>query len=60
MSDDKTQPPLDRITMARLAIHDFGTRDGATARSIRDAMLNEGFTLAEIAEAARITISAAP
>lgn len=44
---------LDRKTQATLALHDFGTREGATARLVKRQMLGEGFTLEEIAEAAK-------
>jgi hypothetical protein len=44
---------LDRKTRALLALHDHGTRDGATAHKIKQSMLDEGFTLAEIREAAK-------
>lgn len=44
---------LTREVQAILALHDFGTRHGATAHSVRQAMLDEGFTLAEIAKAAK-------
>lgn len=48
MSNEK----LDRETQAALALHDLGSREGATARSVKQAMLDEGFTLEEIARAA--------
>jgi hypothetical protein len=44
---------LSRKRQAILALHDLGSRDGATARSVRAAMQREGFSDAEIAEAAR-------
>ena len=44
---------LDRETKAHLALHALGSRDGATARGVRQAMLDEGFTLEEIAKAAQ-------
>lgn len=44
---------LDRATQALLALHDLGSRENATANGVKRAMLDEGFTLEEIAEAAR-------
>lgn len=44
---------LDRETKALLALHDLGSRDGATARSVRQAMLDEGFTREEVEKAAQ-------
>lgn len=44
---------LDRLTQAKLALHDHGTRHVATARSVREAMRAEGFTDEEIGAAAR-------
>lgn len=37
-----------REQRALIALHDLGTREGATAASLRRGMLKEGFTLAEI------------
>ncbi len=49
MADDtKARKP-----QAILALHDLGSRPGATARGIRAAMLKEGFTDAEISAAAQ-------
>ncbi len=42
-----------RKQQALLALHDYGSRDGATHRSVLAAMEREGFTKAEIAEAAK-------
>ncbi|GHC12748.1 hypothetical protein GCM10007291_07570 [Gemmobacter nanjingensis] len=44
---------INRQERAILALHDYGTRPGATAKSVKDAMLKDGFTLEEIAYAAR-------
>lgn len=46
-----TLETLDRLTQALLSLHDHATRDGATARKVQAAMIKEGFTNAEIAEA---------
>lgn len=43
---------LSRIDRAVLALHDHGTREGATAKSVMRAMKRDGFTEAEIAAAA--------
>lgn len=51
-----TTKPLDRKTQVLLALHDHGTRDGATARKVKQAMLDEGFTLDEIAEGAKTNL----
>lgn len=48
-----TPEPLDRATEALLALHDLGTRENATAHGVKNAMLKEGFTLQEIAQAAK-------
>lgn len=45
---------INRQERAVIALHDYGTRPGATAKSVRDAMLKDGFTLEEIADAARV------
>lgn len=42
----------ERLQRAILALHDHGTRDGATATIVKEVMLKEGFTLEEIAAAA--------
>lgn len=42
----------ERLQRAILALHDHGTRERATAKSVRDAMLKEGFTDEEIKAAA--------
>lgn len=42
---------LDRKTKALLSFHDHGSREGATAIRVKKAMLDEGFTIQEIAEA---------
>lgn len=44
---------VNRQERAIIALHDYGTRTGATAKSVKDAMLKDGFTLEEIAHAAR-------
>lgn len=44
---------LSRRKQALLALHDFGSREGATAANVRRAMQDEGFSDAEIAEAAQ-------
>lgn len=44
---------IDRKTQALLALHDHGSREGATAAKVRKAMLGEGFTLEEIDQAAK-------
>jgi len=49
LADEK----LDRMTAALLALHDYGSRDNATSASVKQCMLDEGFTLEEIAAAAR-------
>lgn len=41
-----------RKEAALLALHDHGSRDGATASKVKSAMIKEGFTLEEIREAA--------
>jgi hypothetical protein len=46
---DKTKR-TDRI---RLAIHDHGTRDGATSKKVMAALLSEGFERDEIVKAIR-------
>ncbi len=37
-----------RIDRAIIALHDYGTREGATAHSVKAALRNDGFTLDEI------------
>ena len=44
----------DRLTLAVCALHDYGTRDGATAKSVMAAMRKDGFTDAEIAAAEKM------
>jgi len=44
---------IDRKTKALLALHDLGTRDGATARKVWKQMEEEGFSKEEIAEAVK-------
>jgi hypothetical protein len=44
---------ITRKTKAFLALYDLGSRDGATARKVKAQMLEEGFTLQEIAEAVK-------
>lgn len=53
MSEQYADKPngLDRKTKAMLSFHDHGTREGATASRVKRAMLDEGFTIQEIAEA---------
>lgn len=47
MSED-----LSRVEKAKIALWDYGSRPGATAKNIRRNMKNAGFTSEEIAEAA--------
>ena len=44
---------LDRETRIKLAIHDYGTRDGASAKKVVAALRKDGFTAEEIAKAIR-------
>lgn len=48
MNDETT-----RACRAQIALYDLGSRPGATAASVKKAMLKDGFTLAEIAQAAQ-------
>lgn len=41
----------ERENRALITLHDLGTRDGATASSVRRGMLKEGFTNDEIRKA---------
>jgi hypothetical protein len=43
----------DRLDMAVIALHDHGTRDGATKASVLDGMKQDGFTREEVAAAAQ-------
>lgn len=45
--NDKAEK-ISREQRALIALHDLGTREGATAESVRRGMLKEGFTLSEI------------
>lgn len=49
----KNTPSLSRIDRAVLALHDYGTREGATGKKVFNQMLNAGFTKKEIAEASK-------
>lgn len=51
--DKSPTEQLPRKTQALLSLHDHGSREGATANTVRRAMLAEGFSLEEIAEAAK-------
>ena len=51
MADEQHGPR--RKQQALLALHDHGSREGATAKTVRRAMLDEGFSDEEIAEAAK-------
>jgi len=42
----------DRLDRAVLALYDYGTRDGATKKTVLDGMRRDGFSDAEIAAAA--------
>jgi len=44
---------LSRKQQPLLALRDLGSRDGATAKRVRIAMLEEGFSDEEIADAAK-------
>lgn len=44
----KKDESISRKQRAFIALHDLGSREGATAASVRAGMLKEGFTLAEI------------
>ena len=46
-------PSASRKERAICALYDYGTREGATAASVRRQMKAAGFTAAEIAEAAQ-------
>lgn len=51
----------ERITRAVLAIHDYGTRDGATAARVSAALQKEGFTREEIIAAVeRFSVETTP
>lgn len=41
---------IDRIDRAIIAIHDHGTREGATSKSVTKALKKDGFTPEEIAK----------
>lgn len=41
-----------RIERAMIALHDYGTREGATAKKVRKQMMADGFTNKEIDAAA--------
>lgn len=43
----------DRIQRAIIALHDYGTREGATAAKVKKQMKEAGFTADEIAKAAQ-------
>ena len=42
-----------RLERAIIALHDYGTREGATAKSVRRQMMDAGFTNKEITAAAQ-------
>lgn len=44
---------MDRIDRAIIALHDHGSREGATTASVMAAMKRDGFTAQEVAEAAK-------
>jgi SOS response regulatory protein OraA/RecX len=44
---------VDRKQQAIIALHDYGSREGATPAKLKRNMKNAGFTAEEIAEAAR-------
>lgn len=44
----------ERVLRCILAIHDLGTRQGATAKGVSAALAKEGFTKEEIAEAIKV------
>lgn len=43
----------DRLNRAVIALHDHGTREGATKKTVTDGMTRDGFSLEEIAAAAQ-------
>lgn len=44
---------LSRIDRAVIALHDYGTREGATAAKVKRQMKDAGFTPEEIVQAAK-------
>lgn len=44
--------PSERLERAITALHDYGSREGATAAWVRQKMKEDGFTAKEISEAA--------
>ena len=44
---------LQRLQRAIIALHDYGSREGATAAWVRQKMKADGFTAKEISEAAK-------
>lgn len=40
-----------RLERAIIALHDYGSREGATAKKVRRQMLDQGFTNKEISAA---------
>lgn len=48
----KKQPEITRIDRAVMALHDHGTRDKATMKSVMRGMKADGFTEEEIVAAA--------
>lgn len=44
---------ITRLERAIITLHDYGSREGATAEKVRRQMLNDGFTNKEISAAAR-------
>lgn len=51
---EKNTPSLPQIDRAILALHDYGTREGATAKSVMRQMEKAGFTKAEILKATSV------
>ena len=48
---------ISRADRALIALHDHGTRDGATARSVMAAMKKDGFTDEEIRAATETMVA---
>jgi hypothetical protein len=45
---------MTRLEQAMIALHDYGTREGATAKSVMREMKKAGFTQAEILKATSV------
>ncbi len=43
-----------RLERALIALHDYGSREGATAKKVQRQMKADGFTLEEIVRAASV------